>query len=335
MASGERPTQRGIAARAGISVGAVSRALADDPKIAVKTRQMVQDIAAELGYTPDRAALRLRTGRNYVIYLMLPPHDEIFGFGTSLVRGISNALVGTPYHLVIMPDFGLEDQETAIARVVQNKLADGIIFSRTMPNDARVRYLSKAGFPFICHGRTALATPYPFVDYDNFEFAQKAAQYLIAQGAQHLAIIAPPPSLTFHQHLLDGVRATGAAFELLSGATLDDSEDRLKCAIQSCLNAPNPPDGWICPGEVSGLAALAAAQDAGRVPGRNIHLCAKQTTGLFGLVRPKIHTLYEDLPAAGAKLASLLLRRIAGEAPDSLHYVQPVSHVRPNQTPKE
>ena len=335
MADKVRPTQRGIAARAGISVGAVSRALAGDPKIAKKTRQLVESIAAELGYTPDRAAQRLRTGRTHVIYLMLPPHDEIFGFGTSLVRGISNALVGTPYHLVIMPDFGLEDQETAIARVVQNKQADGIIFSRTTPNDVRVRYLSKVGFPFICHGRTTLPTPYPFVDYDNFEFARQAAQHLVAQGAKRLSIIAPPISLTFHQHLLDGLRSTGTAFEVLTTATLDDREDVIKDAIQARLRRPSPPDGWICPGEVSGLAALAAAHDAGRIPGRDIHFVAKQTTGLFGLVRPKTHTLYENIPAAGAQLATLLLRRIAGETPDDLHYLQPVSDERPHQIPKE
>jgi LacI family transcriptional regulator len=150
-----------------------------------------------------------------------------------------------------------------------------------------------------------------------------------------VALIAPPQALTFHRHLLDGIQSTGIDFEVLKGATLNDGEDQIKDAIQARLAAPDAPDGWICPGEVSGLAALAAVQDAGRVPGRDIHLIAKQTTGLFGLVRPKIHTLYEDLPAAGAKLAALLLRRIAGEAPDGLNYIQPVSNVRPHQIPKE
>lgn len=53
-----RPTQKSIADRMGISVGTVSRALADDPKIAEETRVLVRQVAAEMGYAPDRAAQR-------------------------------------------------------------------------------------------------------------------------------------------------------------------------------------------------------------------------------------------------------------------------------------
>ena len=70
----KRVTQRNIAKKLGISVAAVSRALADDPLISADTRASVQQVADDMGYVPDRAAQRLRTGRTNVICLILPPN---------------------------------------------------------------------------------------------------------------------------------------------------------------------------------------------------------------------------------------------------------------------
>jgi LacI family transcriptional regulator len=44
---------------------------------------------------------------------------------------------------------------------------------------------------------------------------------------------------------------------------------------------------------------------------------AKQTSGLFDQVRPRIETIYEDLSEAGRLMASMLLKRMAGAAPVS------------------
>jgi LacI family transcriptional regulator len=329
----QRPTQRTIAEKAGVSVGAVSRALANDPLMAEETRSLVRRIAEEVGYTPDRAAQRLRTGRTQVISLILSPHEEILGYGTSLIRGITSALKDTPYHLVVMPDFGLEEPDTLVRRIVRDGLADGILFSRTEPDDYRVRYLLEADFPFVCHGRTELATQHPFVDFDNFEFARRAAESLVAKGANHLAILLSPRKFTFSNHLLHGfmatVRDSGVKHEIIEGATLDSPSETIEAAIRRRFGEADAPDGLILPGEVSGLAALAAIQDLGLVPGRDVHLVAKQTTGLFGLVRPRVPSLYEDLAAAGETMAGLLLRRLTGEPAATLQSLQPVTE---NQT---
>lgn len=324
-----RPTQRTIATAAGVSVGTVSRALSNDPLIAEDTRALVHRIASELGYAPDRAAQRLRTGRTNVICLVLSPHDEILGFGTSVVRGITQVLKSTPYHLVVMPDFEGSEAEEAIGRLVRNKMADGVIFSRTTPDDSRVRHLLEADFPFVCHGRTELATPHPWVDFDNYDFARRAAMQLVGQGAERLAILLPPERFTFRNYLQHGfmttVRETGVAYEQISGATLDSPGEEIEAAIHARFSQIDRPDGLILPGETSALAALAALQDLGLKPGVDVHLVAKQTSGVFGFVRPRVPSLTEDLTAAGSAMAELLLQRLDGAATESLTYLQPVT----------
>jgi LacI family transcriptional regulator len=314
-----KPTLKTIAELTGLAVTTVSRALGDDPHIAKETRQRVQQAAAQLGYLPDRAAQRLRTGRTNVISLILDPHEEILGYGTSMIRGMTAALRGTAYHLVITPHFSDTPQIDPVRHIVRNRMADGILFSRTEPSDERVKFLVEAGFPFVCHGRTELATPHPYVDYDNYLFTYNAAKRLIASGCRRLFIILPPDRFTFHHHMRHGfmtaVREEGVGFEIASCITLDSKADDVRDHVAARLAEGDPPDGFICGGEVSAMAVMSAAHDLGLVIGRDLRLVAKQTSGLFDQVRPRIETIYEDLSEAGMLMATLLLKRMAGSTP--------------------
>lgn len=331
-AKSKRPTQRSIAQKVGISVGAVSRALSDDPLIALKTRELVKKTAVEMGYEPDRAAQRLRTGRTSVISLILPPHEEILGFGTSLVRGISSGLGQSRYHLVVMPDFSEKTADTTVRRIVENGLADGIILSRAEPNDIRIRYLIERDFPFVSHGRTELATPHPFVDFDNYGFAYQSVQKLVAKGANRLMILLPPEHLTFRHHLRQGfltaVREAGVASEEMTEVTLDSEPHKISEAIRARFSAPSSPNGLILPGDTSALAALAALSDIGCKPGRDIHLMIKQTSGVFGFVRPKVTSFFEDIAEAGDLMAQYLIKNIEGGNAKQLQYIQGVEESR-------
>ncbi|GGF90701.1 MULTISPECIES: LacI family transcriptional regulator [Rhizobium] len=319
--SHRKPTLKTIAELTGLAVTTVSRALGDDPLIARETRQRVQAAAAQVGYLPDRAAQRLRTGRTNVISLVLDPHEEILGYGTSMIRGMTATLRGTPYHLVITPHFSDTPQIDPVRHIVRNRMADGILFSRTEPSDERVKFLMETGFPFVCHGRTELATPHPYVDYDNYRFTYEAAKKLIASGCRRLFIILPPERFTFHQHMRHGfmtaVREEGIGFEIAQGITLDSKADAVRDHVAERLARADPPDGFICGGEVSAMAVMSATHDLGLEIGRDVRLVAKQTSGLFDQVRPRIETIYEDLSEAGRLMASMLLKRMAGAAPVS------------------
>ena len=335
-AQNNRPTQRTIADLLGISVSAVSRALANDAQMAEQTRVLVRKAADELGYAPDRAAQRLRTGRTFAINLILPPHSEILGFGNLLVGGITAGLSGTPFDLLVWPDHGNDQSVDRMAQIVGNNLADGIIFSRTFVDDSRIRFLSETGFPFVTHGRSESALPHAYVDYDNNAFGERAAEKLIARGARRLAILLPDDRYMFHHHILHGfmaaVRTAGVNHEVLDGIILDSESHVISEQLGKRLRTKNPPDGFIFPGDVSGLAGLAAIQDNGLIVGRDVHVMVKQTTGVFDHVRPRVDSLYEDLSAAGRSLAKMMVDRINGVPVTDLQCVLP-SMTLPIQTP--
>ncbi|MFS2180177.1 LacI family transcriptional regulator [Rhizobium pisi] len=322
-----KPTLRTIATIAGLAVTTVSRALSDAPQISLETRQRVHRIAREIGYLPDRAAQRLKTGRTNVIAILLDSHEEVVGFSTSIMYGIAKALKETSYHLVVAPNFLSTTNVEAAEYIVRNHLADGLIFTRTEPLDARVRLLLETGFPFICHGRTEFSTPHPYVDYDNFTFAYEATRRLIAKGRRKVTVILPPKRLTFCQHILHGfmtaVREAGIAYEIPEAVDLDTPADLLRDFISARTTAPEAPDGFICPGEVSALAAISGMSDAGRTLAVDYDIVAKETSRLLTQLQPKVDTIHEDLTAAGEDLGRMLLQRINNPDVADLHLLLP------------
>ncbi|MBB5534504.1 LacI family transcriptional regulator [Rhizobium giardinii] len=316
MLKGGKPTLRTIADITGFAVTTVSRALSNAPQISLDTRKRVHEVAAEIGYLPDRAAQRLKTGRTNVISVLLDPHEEILGYGTSLMLGLAKALKNTPYHLIVTPNFINDSNVDAIRHIVRNGMADGLIFSRTEPFDPRVRLLLENGFPFVTHGRTEFTTPHPYVDYDNFSFAYEATKRLIARGRRKPMIILPPKRMTFSQHLLHGfmtaVREAGVAYEIPTEIDLDCPVDQIRDYISRRAGEPDAPDGFACGGEVSALATITGMSDHGLTLGVEYDIVAKQTSKLLVNIQPKVETIYEDLTDTGEQMGRILLARIAG-----------------------
>lgn len=326
MAREERPTLRTLASLTGLAVATVSRALANDPQIAPDTRTRVMTAARKIGYSPDRAAQRLRTGRTNVIALVLNPHEEIIGYGASMISGITRALRGTSYHLVVMPNFADREPLEQVENILRNRLADGVLVSRTEPADLRVRLLLEHGFPFVSHGRTELATAHPFVDYDNFEFARSAVHRLAQAGVRRPSMIPAPGRMTFAQHLrlgfLRGCAEGGLEGQILDNITLDSPADAIYAHVSRLIEEGRLPDGLVCPGETSAMATYAACTDAGRAD--ECRLVMKSTSQVAGFIRPRIDSIFEDLAEAGERMGTLLLRAIKGERAADLNYLQPV-----------
>lgn len=311
-----KPTLRTVADATGFAVTTVSRALAQDPAISARTRDLVASAAAELGYVPDRAARRLRTGKTNVISVLLDPHAEIMGFGDTMLEGMLARIVDTQYHINVTHHALGTDPLTPIRNIVRNRLADGVIFARTEHNDARVHYLLENDFPFVTHGRTEITTPHPSMDYDNAAFAEAAVARLVEKGRQRLCLIPPSAQFTFYTHMTGGfargVAAAGVAHELTIGVDLNSEAHALHAYFCDRFKHVQPPDGIICAGETAAMAVAAAAADSGLEIGKDLDLVAKRTSDLFDLFRPRVDTIFEDIREAGFQIADLLLARING-----------------------
>lgn len=317
LPEGERPTLKTIAFMAGLGVTTVSRALKDAPEIGRATKNRVQLIAKQIGYRPNRAGIRLRTGKTNVISLVLNAQSEIMGLTSNMVYGISEVLSQTPYHLTVTPYSVENDPMQPIRYIVETGSADGIIMSRTEPDDARVRYLTAHGIPFATHGRTEMGIDHPFHDFDNEAFAYRSAQSLLAKGRSKIAMLAgPSPAVTYYRHLERGfsraIKEGKATTIVVSDIDVDTSLKRIRDRTEEIMSGPNRPDGIVCCSGSAAIALVAGIEAAGLKIGKDVDLVSKQSSDVLQWFRPEIMVFNEDVRHAGRELARAVLRRIEG-----------------------
>lgn len=327
--SSQRPTLKTIAYLTGLGVSTVSQALKDGAEISEETRARVQLIARQIGYRPNRAGVRLRTGKTNVITVVLNAQEEGSGLVSNMVYGITDALADTPYHLVVTP-YSLSDPMQPIRYIVETGSADGVIISRTQPNDPRVRYLMDHGLPFATHGRTEMGLSHPYYDYDNEAFAIEALRILKSKGRNRTVLLGPPPGFTFHKHthagFERGLQRHGMSGGAIGTHDIDSNLADVRALGRELARRHDRPDGFVCSAVTSSIALAAGLRDEGQVIGRDYDIVTKHSTELLALTWPEIIPMHEDFREAGFELARMLMARIAGaESSGLLRLVGPAS----------
>ena len=322
--SDQRPTLRTLAEITGLGISTVSQALRNSPAIAEETRKRVQLAAQQAGYRPNRAGVRLRTGKTNVITVVLNPQDEGSGFFSQFVYGVSDALVNTGYHLVITP-YDLQDPMSPIRYIVETSSADGIIISRTQPNDARIRYLHDNRMPFSTHGRTEMGIAHAYHDFDNEAFAYEAMRRLAARGRKRVALIAPPPDLNYFHHTNRGFERGLQDFGLesfpITTCNTDTPLAQVEALGRQLAHQPQRPDGLIGAATTSTFAMSAGLQHEGLRIGVDFDAASKHSSNLMNIAMPDIISIPEDFHLAGFRTAQLLMQAIDGVAADQLQEV--------------
>ncbi len=309
-----RPTLKTIAELSGLAVPTVSRALNDAPDIGNATKAKVREIAAKIGYQPNRAGLRLRTGKTNVIALVLSTQHDMMNHTARLITSIAAATRGTPYHMIVTPYFPDQDPMDPVRYVTETRSADGLILNQTQPEDPRVAYLMKIGFPFATHGRTNWADRHPFYDFHNGTFAALSVRKLAARGRKRILLVAPQKDQFYSMEMNDAARkeadALGLAFQVLDGATSDDASPVIEAAIRAILRSGEAPDGIISASTNAAMAVVAALEEEGYEIGKGVDLVAKEALPFLKRFRKEIIVVWEDVTKAGDFLCRAVMQAV-------------------------
>lgn len=311
--SEERPTLKTIARISGFAVPTVSRALHDAPDIGEETKRRVRDIALSVGYRPNRAGVRLRTGKTNVISLVLSTEHDMMNHTARLVSSLASSLRATPYHLIITPYFPSEDPLDPIRYIVETGSADGIVMNQTEPQDRRVAYLLERDFPFVTHGRTDWQHAY--ADFDNRAFAEISVRRLHERGRRRIGLLGPPPGQSYAIHMrqgfLDAAAALGIEPTMISGVTSDSPSLEIEAKIRQYLGGPGRLDGLVVGSTTATMSVVSAAEDSGLTLGRDFDVAAKEAIPFLRRFRREILTQFENVNDVGLFLGRALMHRIA------------------------
>ena len=314
---------KSLAQNLGISKTTVSRALNGYPEVNALTRERVLAAAKEAGYEPNPMARSLAVGRTNVfgiIYPLLPSDlgDPMF---LDVVGGMSAALEKSKMNLIIAP-VSQQNELPSYEQMVRGRRVDGLVVSRTLVHDARIAYLLEAGFPFVAHGRTELAQPYAWFDYDNQAGIALACARLLELGHQRIAMISAPLAFNFARQRRDGFQSCmqGAGLALDPAHLIDNTLDRRSGyqAMQQLLATTPRPSAVIVDNHLSGVGAVRALLDAGIAIGREMSVIVWGSVE-DSLVGSNVTTIDQpDSDKAGAQMIEMLKAVVGGADPASL-----------------
>lgn len=310
----ERPTLKTIARLSGLAIPTVSRALNDAPDIGDATKARVRQIAREIGYRPDRAGLRLRTGKTNVIALILSTEHDMMNHTARLITAIAGATRGTPYHMIVTPYFPDQDPMDPVRYVTETRSADGIILNQTQPEDPRIRHLMEIGFPFAAHGRTNWADKHPYYDFHNGTFARLCVRRLVERGRRSLVLVAPPTEQFYAIEMIEAAQdeaaAQGVPLVVLQGTSSDEALARVEAAMSAHLDRNPAVDGVICGSTNAAMAVVGSVEALGRSIGGDVDLIAKEAMPFLTQFRKGILVLHEDVTKAGDFLCRAVMQAI-------------------------
>lgn len=322
----ERPTLKTIAAETGLAIATVSRALKDAPDIGEETKKRVRETAQRLGYRPNRAGVRLRTGKTNVIALTLSTEADVMNHTSKLLYSIAEALRGSAYHMVVIPFFPDQDPMDPIRYIVETGSADGVVINQTLPNDPRVQYLAAHGFPFVTHGRTDMGINHPYFDFDNEEFARIAVRELVKRGRKRLLLVPPPRAHSYAGHMITGfadeAALSGVTFEVADTVNSDSGGAAVEAWVTARMTQDPQIDGIVCGSTTSAMAGVAGAENVGLKINQDFDLVSKEAIAFLHRFRRGVIVVKEDVGQAGRFIARALMAAIERRAPEQGQFLE-------------
>jgi len=324
-----------IAKAAGVSHSTVSRALANSPLVALETKQRIQRIAQEMGYSPSAIARGLVTRRTATIGLVVTTIAD--PFVTEVVRGVEETALDDGYSVILCDSNAEPERELACVRTLREKRVDGIIVTSSRVGNLYVPLLEQLGVPIVLINNQHEGRYVYSVRTDDFQGGQMVGAYLASLGHRQIAYISNPPNAHSSLQRLAGCRAALREHGVdIPDEWVAPGDGRIsggRAGMGLVLQRPPHPTAVFCYNDMTAIGALQAAKAAGlRVPD-NLSLVGYDDIAFAVLVDPPLTTVAQDRYMLGQRAMGLTLSLLnkqeeAGDIVLTPHLVERASCAR-------
>jgi LacI family transcriptional regulator len=319
----QRVTIREIADLAGVSVATVSRVMNGRDDVAPETRELVQRVVREHGYTASRSARGLSAGRTGLIGATVPlVHPAYFSF---ILSGAAEALYERDMRLVLCPTQHEHDREVSLLERMMHGTTDGGLLILPQESAHELELLLEHGYQFVVvDPLLPLSDRVPAVSAAHSAGADLAMNHLLSLGHRRIAAITGPRGWIATEERLRGYHAAlGAAGILADTELVVESPqfeiDAGRTAARRLLDLHDPPTAIFAFNDNIAIGALQAARERGvRVP-EDLSVVGFDDVEAAEIVTPMLTTIRQPLAEMGRMAVSLLERLIEGQRIDVLH----------------
>ncbi|WP_327397051.1 LacI family DNA-binding transcriptional regulator [Streptomyces phaeochromogenes] len=328
MTTPPRVTIKDVAARAGVSKGAVSLAFNHKPGLADATRDRIFEAARELGWAPNLAARSLSNRRVDVIGLAICRPAKLLGlepFYMEFISGVESVLTEHSCSLLLRLVRTVEEEVGLQDSWWRGKQISGSILVDFRADDPRVPAVERLGMPVVAVGHPTLTGGLTSVWTDDATAVTEAVRYLAALGHRRVARVGGAAALG-HTAIRTAAFDEAARVLGLAGAqqvATDFSGDAGARATRSLLTAAvgDRPTAIVYDNDIMAVAGLSVAAEMGlSVPG-DVSLLAWDDSQLCRLTHPTLSAMSHDVHGFGAEVARTLFDVVTGAEGGGSHPV--------------
>jgi len=309
------PTVADVAARAGVSVGTVSKAMNGRGQLRAQTRERVLEAARELGFHPNALARGLLTGRTYTVGVLT---TESFGrFTIPIMLGVEDALGAGEISTLLCDSRDDPLREQHYVRTLLSRRVDGIVVTGRR-RDPRPP-IGELPIPVVYVFAVSESPSDLSITYDDEQGAELAVNHLLLTGRTRVAHVTGPRRHLSARLREGGARAALAAagLDFVAGGALwgEWSEVWGREAAHILLRSGEPFDGVFCGSDQIARGVADTLREAGRaVPGDVALVGFDNWDVMAEACRPPLTTIDPNLSELGRVAAGRLLRAIEGGA---------------------
>ena len=183
-------TQKSIADALGLSRETVTKGLANDPNISLRTRERILAKADEMGYVPNFFARKLVTEKSRIIGLILPKIAH--SFFSAIAERVYEECRKRDYTVISMISFEDGENEANNIRTLLSMRIDGVIacITRHATDENIYRRIIRRGIPLVFFDRVLENLPAPCVVTDDRQMAFQSVSYALSHGYRRPAHLA-------------------------------------------------------------------------------------------------------------------------------------------------
>jgi LacI family transcriptional regulator len=318
----QRVTIRQIADLAGVSIATVSRVVNGRGDVSDETRELVQRIVREHGYSVNRTARGLSAGRTGFVGVTVPKVAPVFF--SSILSGAAEALYEQDMRIVLCPTEHEHDREVSLLDRLMHGTTDGALLVLPEETNEELENLLNHGYRFVVvDPLQPLNARIPAVSAANSSGANQAVRHLLDLGHRRIGAITGPEGWLATKERLEGYHAALASAGIMPDPALELASDfQIPGGVEAAgrlLDLADPPTAIFAFNDNLAIGTMQTATARGlRIPD-DLSVVGFDDLEWAQLMTPALTTVRQPLEEMGRMAVSLLSRLIDNQSFEALH----------------